>query len=74
MIATILEIFLPMALKALDLWIQKSAKNKEMIDSYYNFLKQIDQSGALNVKQYLSSEEALKQKQEELRKEIEGKK
>lgn len=68
----LLEMILPFIFKFLDLWLQKNAKNKAMVDSYYNFLQQIDSAGAANVRQYLASEDALKTKQEELKKELEA--
>lgn len=55
------------ALQALNLWMTKNAKDKAMIESYYAFLKQLDISGDLKVKQYLSAEESLIKKQNELK-------
>lgn len=56
----------------LDWWMKKQNKDKEMTESYYNFLKQVDKSGATKVKNYLTAEEALKAKQEELKKELDA--
>lgn len=70
-IGFILEMLFPLILKALDVWIKTKDKEKAMVDSYYNFLQQIDQAGAAKVSQYLAAEDALKAKQNELRKELE---
>lgn len=61
-----------LALSVLDLWLKKNAKNKDMVESYYNFLKQVDKAGALKVANYLASEDALKAKQEQLKNELAG--
>lgn len=66
-----INFFAQLALSVLDLWLKKNAKNKEMVESYYNFLKQVDKNGALKVSNYLASEELLKQTQEQLKNNLE---
>lgn len=67
----IINTLAPIAFKLLDIWLQKNAKDKEMINSYYEFLRQVDKSGAAKVANYLAAEDALKKKQDELKKELE---
>lgn len=72
MIESIFSVLAKSGLWFLDMWIKRNTKNKDMVDSYYNFLKQVDQAGALKVANYLLAEDALKAKQEELKKELLG--
>lgn len=58
----------------LDMYMRKLAKDEEMTKSYHEFLAQIDKSGAVKVTQYLAAEDALKAKQDELRKQLEAEK
>ena len=67
----VVQVLFPMILKGLDIWMQTKNKNKAMTESYYSFLQQIDAAGAAKVSQYLASEDALAEKQDELRKQLE---
>lgn len=51
----------------LDLWFKKVQKDEQMTASYYEFLRQVDRSGASKVASYMAAEDALKAKQDELR-------
>lgn len=63
-----LQIFAPLAIALLDAWLKRKDKENKMTQSFYDFLKQVDNSGALKVSNYLASEELLKQTQEQLKK------
>jgi len=75
---TIITAILPfvgkLLLSSLDWWIKKQKHDQEMLKSYHEFLKQIDKAGLANVANYLAAEDALKAKQEEIRKRLRKKK
>lgn len=71
MSSTILSLVVSVAFKLLDFWVKKNQKDKEMVESYYEFLKQVDKAGAAKVANYMSAENVLKDKQDELRKRLE---
>lgn len=67
---SIIEAVLPAAFWLINRWMKAKDKEDAMVKSYYEFLSQVDKSGAAKVANYLSAEQALKAKQDELTKEL----
>lgn len=54
----------------LEKWVNRQAKKKQFQESYYAFLKAVDQSGAKKVANHLAAQNALKAEQEKLLEEL----
>lgn len=68
---TILNLLGPFIFWLLERWVQSAGKKKELQESYYAFLNAVDKSGAVKVANHLAAENALKEEQQRLLKEIE---
>ena len=55
-----------LALKIINMYMKRQARNEAMTQSYFKFLEQVDKAGLANVANYMAAESALAQKQKEI--------